>query len=123
MRIVSAVFCVLMILFAGVQYNDPDALYWIFIYGSASLWCGLAAFRPATLCNPVWRGLLVATIVVMLAGVAWHWPRTPGFWHQDVWWVTETAREGMGLMIALLGVIIAWITARRSMIATREAGP
>jgi predicted membrane channel-forming protein YqfA (hemolysin III family) len=113
MQIVSAVCCLLMILFAAVQYNDPDALYWILIYGVAALWCGLAAFRPVVFSSPLWRGLLVATIVLLFIGVVWHWPRTPSFWRQEVWWVTETAREGMGMMIALFAVIIAWITSRK----------
>ncbi len=117
MRIVSAIFCALMILFTAVQYNDPDALYWIVIYGSGALWCGLAAFRPSVFSSPVWRGLLLITLVLMAAGVAWHWPRTPGFWNQEVWWVTETAREGMGMMIALIAIIIAWIAARKGISA------
>lgn len=110
MRFVSAVFCLLMILFMAVQYNDPDALYWIVIYGVAALWCGVAAFKPIVFSNPLWRRLLLATMVLAVVGVVWHWPRTPGFWQQEVWWVTETAREGMGMMIALLAVIVAWLT-------------
>lgn len=113
MRFVSAVFCLLMILFMAVQYNDPDALYWIVIYGVAGLWCGVAAFKPMVFSNPLWRRLLLATLVLTVAGVAWHWPRTPGFWQQEVWWVTETAREGMGMMIALFAVIVAWITSSK----------
>ncbi len=118
MRIVAVVFCILMLLFTGVQYNDPDALYWIIIYGSAAIWCGVAAFRPVLLGMPLWRGLLIATLVLMAAAVVWHWPRTPDFWRQEVWWVTETAREGIGLMIALIAVAVAWFTARKTMATT-----
>lgn len=113
MRIVAVVFCLLMVLFTAVQYNDPDALYWVLIYGSAALWCGLAAFRPATFSSPLWRGLLLATLVLTVAAVVWHWPKTPGFWQQEVWWVTETAREGMGLMIALIAMVVAWGASRK----------
>ncbi len=113
MRVVSAVFCLVMILFAVVQYNDPDALYWIAVYGVAALWCGLAGFRPAVFSSRMWRGLLGATVVVSFIAMAWHWPKTPGFWQQEVWWVTETAREGMGMMIAVVAVVIAWMTSRR----------
>lgn len=116
MRVVSAVFCALMVLFAAVQYNDPDAYYWIPIYGLAAIWCGLVAFRPVVFSRPLWRGLLVATLVLLAAGTVWHWPKTPEFWRQDVWWVTETAREGMGMMIALVAVLIAWFSSRKGRI-------
>ena len=47
MRYVNGFFCVLLVLFAIVQYNDPDAILWILIYGVPAVWAGLAAFRPA----------------------------------------------------------------------------
>lgn len=118
MRILSAVFCVLLILFVLVQYNDPDALLWMVIYGLASLWCGLAAFRPGVFVNPLWRGLLMASLLMSAAGVAWYWPKTPEFWRMDVWWETETAREGMGIMIVLIAMIVAWFTVRKSVANT-----
>jgi len=45
--------------------------------------------------------------------VAWFWPQTPGFWHQEVWWVTEEAREGMGMMIAFIALLTVWFGTRR----------
>jgi hypothetical protein len=35
----------------------------------------------------------------------------PGFWRKDVWWVEETAREGMGVMIAFAVLIAVLATA------------
>src|SRR6185503_18124067 len=32
--------------FAAVQYNDPDPVRWMAVYGAAAVVCGLAAFRP-----------------------------------------------------------------------------
>ncbi len=111
MRILSAVFCLLMLLFAVVQYNDPDALFWGVIYGIAALWCGFAAWRPAKVTGHVRLGLLLCLAAAVI-GVVWFWPRTPGFWQQEVWWVTETAREGMGMMVTLLALGIAWLASR-----------
>ncbi|WP_146347370.1 transmembrane 220 family protein [Phaeobacter marinintestinus] len=113
MRVVAAVFCGLMVLFALVQYNDPDALYWGVIYGAAAIWCGLAAFRPAMISGRG-RTLLLGFLAIAAFGVVWYWPKTPGFWTQEVWWVTETAREGMGMMIVFIALIIAWLTLRKS---------
>lgn len=120
MRILSAIFCILLVLFTLVQYNDPDALFWGLIYGVAALWCGLAAFRPAVLARPLWRGLYAATLALSVVGVAWFWPTTPGFWRQEVWWETETAREGMGMMIVLIALITVWFASRRGRTGARS---
>ena len=100
-----------MILFAAVQYNDPDALFWGAIYGVTAIWCGFAAFRPAKLPKKV-RLLLLATLAIAAIGVVWFWPKTPEFWQQEVWWVTETAREGMGMMISFVALSVAWLVVR-----------
>jgi hypothetical protein len=46
--------------------------------------------------------------------MVFYWPAVPGFWRKDVWWVEETAREGMGVMIgfAVLVVVLAAAMAR-----------
>ena len=45
MRIVNGVLCLFLILFTAVQYNDPDVLLWVLIYGIGAVFTGLAAFR------------------------------------------------------------------------------
>jgi len=111
MRVISAVFGVLMLLFAVVQYNDPDAVFWGAIYGVAAVWCGVAAYRPALVSGPV-RALLVISLAAAAFGVVWYWPQTPGFWRKEVWWNTETAREGMGMAITLAALAVAWLAVR-----------
>lgn len=112
MRIFAGICCVLMLLFAVVQYNDPDGLFWGVIYGTAAVWCGLASLRPAAVSGPI-RKLFFGCMLLAAFGVAWFWPKTPGFWQQDVWWVTETAREGMGMMITLIALAVAWFAAKQ----------
>jgi len=111
MRYINFLLCIVMIVFAAVQYNDPDGLFWATAYLVPALFAGLAALRL-----PVLRGgpplvLLIAATALGLAGVVWFWPQTPGFWHESVWWNTETAREGMGVMVAATVLIIALLTA------------
>lgn len=113
MRIVSGILFVLMLLFTGVQYNDPDAMHWIAIYGVVALWCGVLTFRPAVFAESLWNWLLIATLAAALFGVVWYWPHTPHFWEKDVWWITETAREGMGMMIAFVALVVVWFGSRR----------
>lgn len=116
MRILNGVLCVILILFAAVQYNDPDVLLWAGIYGIAAFWSGVAAFRPQYLKRPRPRGLWAGCALAGLAGMIFYWPHTSHWWVQEVWWNTETAREGMGMMIvagALLLVGLQMMLVRR----------
>jgi hypothetical protein len=114
MRIVSATLSVAMMLFTIVQFNDPDALHWVAIYGVAAIWCGVAAFRPSLTADGWGQRLLILSALLGLIGTIWYFPKTPEFWRTDVWWVTETAREGMGMMVAFFALVVAWFTTRRS---------
>ena len=46
MRYLNGFVCALLALFTIVQYNDPDAILWIVIYGLPAIWAGFAAYRP-----------------------------------------------------------------------------
>ncbi len=111
MRIVCGILAVLMLLFMAVQYNDPDGLFWAAIYGAGALWAGLACVKPELFMASLPRWLLLATLACACAGTAYFWPKTPGWWRQDVWWNVETAREGMGMMILVIVLgIVFWLT-------------
>jgi len=77
--------------------------------------CGLpfTSFRPRVLRAPAGKSLLWACAVAGLAGVVYYWPTMPGFWHKDIWWVEETAREGMGMMIAFAVLVVVLFSAHR----------
>jgi len=111
MRILDGILCLIMIGFAAVQYNDPDAPLWIAVYGGAAFWCGVGAFRPAALANRPAAVALGASLVAAVAGVIHWWPQADRFWMQEVWWVDETAREGMGVMIVLAALLVVGATA------------
>jgi len=107
MKVLRFVLSILMILFAIVQYNDPDGLWWAFIYGLAAATVLIANFRPAALQHPVGRILLILLLAVFIVGVWFYWPEDPGFWKTEVFWETETAREGLGMMIVLFTALFA----------------
>lgn len=113
MRIVSGILCILMILFTAVQFNDPDAASWIAIYGLGALICGAFTLRPALFSEGPGFMFLSLCVLATLLGVFWYWPTTDGWWKSEVWWETETAREGMGMMIVLVFLFIIWLFARR----------
>ena len=108
MRVANGIFCAVLILFAVAQYNDPDALLWAGIYGLAAFWSGVAALRPELLtARPTLRALLGLSFVAGLAGLAWYWPDTPNWWLREIWWESETSREGRGMMIVVGALCLA----------------
>lgn len=111
MRIVNGVFCIVLILFALVQYNDPDFFLWGAIYGLGAIFAGIAALRPGLFALPRLRLFYLVALVACVAGLIYYWPTTPQWWMQEVWWETETAREGMGMMIMLLAMLAAGVAA------------
>jgi len=114
MRIANGVLFVLLVLFAAVQLNDPDGLFWIVVYGIGAIWCGIAAFRSGLYAlSPVF-GLFSLTCIAALVGLFYFWPKAPNWWMQDVWWETETAREGMGMMILVIALIVAGLVVRKT---------
>ena len=114
MRYVNLLLCVLMLLFIGVQYNDPDGVLWMAIYVVPATWAAIAAFRPHWLGEAPGNVLLLLSIAAAVAGMAYYWPTTPRWWASDVWYETETAREGMGMMVVLAALCIAWVSRRRA---------
>ncbi len=116
MRYLNGFLCLLMILFAAVQYNDPDFALWVVIYAIPAAWAGFAAYRPEALRGRLPSLGLVVCIVLAVGGMVYVWPTDPGWWRQEVWWQSETAREGMGLMVVtlvMLAVAATWILARQ----------
>lgn len=110
MRVLCGILCVVLIGFAAVQYNDPDALLWGTAYGAGAAWCGLAALRPALLHRTPARWLLAASVVLAGVGLAVFWPDADRWWSMDVWWPEasgETSREGMGMMVLAVAVLLA----------------
>lgn len=116
MRGVNLLLCLAMLAAVAVQYNDPDGPLWMLYYGVPAFWSGLMVWRRGALPLPAarWRLALWASLAIWAGLMIFYWPGMPGFWRKEVWWVEETAREGMGMMIAFAVVVVAWLTSRRS---------
>jgi hypothetical protein len=120
MRYVNGFFCVLMALFAVVQYNDPDAILWIVIYGLTAVWAGLAAFRPDQFAhNQLMLTAFGVTLVAMVVGTVYDWPQSIADW-----WNNEFVREGLGLIIATVALLIVaytlWRVRREAPLVTQH---
>ena len=111
MRYLNMLLGLVMVGFAAVQYNDPDALLWIVIYLIPAAWAFAAAFRLPQVRSVAGERLLWLTVAVGVGATVYYWPTMPDFWHREVWRVEETAREGMGVMIALGVLVVVLATA------------
>jgi hypothetical protein len=106
MRYLNGFICALLSLFAIAQYNDPDAIVWILIYGVPAVWAGLVAWRPVSLSrSSTALGALGACLALALAGTIYMWPA-----EFATWWDAEEVREGMGLMIVTLALLFVALT-------------
>jgi hypothetical protein len=99
-RIVSLIFTFLFIIFAVFQFNDPDALVWIAIYGIAALISLAVYFQKINLT------FLIAATVVYFMGAIYMWPPTFEGIFLDMGYKIEIeeARESLGLAICGLAM-------------------
>ena len=104
-KIIKALLGLLFIVFAAVQYNDPDPYAWMAIYGAVGSVFWVSLFRPIS--RRVVGLFIVALLIYSLTFI-------PGFWE----WLTrpdkseifgemiydrpyiEQTREFLGLLIA-----------------------
>jgi len=105
-RILLGILLVMMLLFGGVQYNDPDGLLWMVIYSVPAFWCAMALIRKSVFTHGGILAALGFSLALCVAGIVYFWPLTPQFWTKAVWYNVETAREGMGLMIVFIVLLI-----------------
>lgn len=101
------ILAVLFAVFAIVQYNDPDPLPWILLYGGVAVHFALAArgrlYRPA-----VWLWLAAALVwAALLAPDFVNWirmgePSIVSSMKAETPWV-ELTREFLGLCLAAAG--------------------
>lgn len=113
LRLLNTIGLLAMLGFAGVQYNDPDWALWAGYYAVPAFWAFIAGYRHRLFRSVQWLGWLWASVAAMAALMVVHWPKMPNWWLKSVWIQEETAREGMGLMIAFGVMLIALLTAYR----------
>jgi hypothetical protein len=109
MRWLHIVLGAVLIIFATLQYNDPDPYLWGPIYGFAALWALLAAWRPALLGGRTAVRLGAITCAILfLIGFAWLAPTIGRDWIQ-----VEEAREALGYLICAVSTGLALWTGLR----------
>ena len=121
MKIFNYFFCIVFIVFAALQYNDPDPYVWIPIYGYTAVLCWLAAgekFYPVA----YWAGIAVYAVYAGYKffdknGV-WDWitihheQNIAETMKAETPWVEET-REFFGLVILIVVLLINYFYSRK----------
>jgi hypothetical protein len=121
MKIFNLVFCILFILFAALQYNDPDPYVWMPIYLYAAMLCWLA-FRKKYFPLAYLLGIAVYTIYAIYKffdqnGV-WDWmtkhhaANIADTMKAEQPWIEET-REFFGLIILIVVLLIDYLYGKR----------
>ena len=121
MRIFNIVFCLVFVLFAALQYNDPDPYIWIPIYLYAAILCWLA-FR-----DKFYPGAYLLGIIIYALYAIYKVFDQNGL----IDWITkhdaeniaetmkakqpwiEESREFFGLLILIIVLLIDYLYSRR----------
>jgi len=96
MRYLHAVMFLLFLFCCAVQYNDPDPLTWISLYGYAAILTGLAAFGKYSLLPSLGMAIYLTGFFIQAPPL------------NVSWWALEEGREAIGLMISAvwMGVLL-----------------
>lgn len=72
-KVIFAFFSVLLLFSALVQFNDPDPIHWVFLYGFSSLLCGFAIFGKynRTLVILSFGAVLLQLLIVVDGAYIW----------------------------------------------------
>ena len=108
--------CALFLLSVVVQWNDPDPLQWMAVYGAALAVCLMVAIRG--------RVTIVAPLLVMVVALVWgvitmgDVPTAGTYTHMfDAWEMksisVEEAREASGLLIVAAWMLVIVVAQRR----------
>lgn len=101
-QILPTLLGICFIVFAAMQYNDPDAVVWIAVYLLAAVFSFLVAF------NRINQALLVSAFVAYAVGAIYFWPEK---WEGiaigggDIKNIEE-ARESLGLALVSLAMLL-----------------
>lgn len=119
MKVFNIFFCLVFIVFAALQYNDPDPYVWIPIYMYASVLCWLA-FRQKYYPKAYLAGIAVYTIYAIYKAfdtnglIDWirlhHAANIADTMKAEQPWIEET-REFFGLVILIVVLAINYFVA------------
>lgn len=127
MKIFNLLFCLLFVLSAALQYNDPDPYLWIPIYGYGAVLCWLA-FRNKYYPRAYLAGIGVYTVYAVYlffaADGVWDWltrhhaENIAQSMKAETPWIEDT-REFFGLVILIVVLLIDHFYAKKKLRTAR----
>lgn len=121
MKIFNITCCILFVVFAALQYNDPDGIKWIIIYLYPAILCWLASrnkFYPSAYITGilVYLGYAIYKVFDANGLIDWatkhHAEDIAATMKAEKPWIEET-REFFGLVILIVVLVINYVYARR----------
>ncbi len=119
MKIVKIFFAVLFLLFVVVQFNDPDPLLWIIIYGSMVVVSIMSIYHkyPLKFMVVMAAGFLIMTVIYFDGFNDWLKSPDRSLLFDDIakmqFQYIEEAREFLGLLICLFVLIFYFYLSKR----------
>ena len=121
MKVFNLIFFILFILFAALQYNDPDPYLWMPIYLYAAVLCWLAfrgKYYPTACLIGIVLYLGYAVYLFIEKDGVWDWmtehnaDNIAGSMHAETPWIEDT-REFFGLVILIVVLLIDYRRGRK----------
>ena len=125
MKIFNIVFAILFVIFAALQYNDPDPYIWIPIYLYAAVLCLLAArkkFYPRLMLAGVAAYAMYGIYLFFAKDgvIDWmtehHAENIAGQMKASTPWIEDT-REFFGLCLLIFALLMNYLYAKRKRLA------
>ena len=121
MKIFNIIFCVIFLISAGLQYNDPDPYLWVPIYMYGVVYCWLAfkgKYHPKAYLIGSALLLVYAAYEFFTTDGVLDWinkhnaENIAGTMKAEKPWV-ESAREFFGLLMLIVVMMINYVVSRR----------
>ncbi len=119
MKIFNYVFTAIFLSFAGLQYNDPDALLWIAIYLAMVAFCILASMQRYYLKFTLFLVIIYVGYAAILSPslITWFQSSDRSLLFDDLakmqFPFIEESRELLGLMICLVVVGLNYVLKKK----------
>ncbi len=126
MKLVNAILSVIFILFAAVQYNDPDPLMWMAIYGMVAVVCAFAIIQSYN------KFVMIVGVAFCLIGTLYYFPGLMELFREhEISDLTrkmkadqpfiEKSRESLGLFLAAIVLLFQFGQMRKHRAGTNSA--
>ncbi len=124
MKIVNLILAGLFVVFAAVQFNDPDPIFWVIVYLGMAVITGFAAYKKYF----IW--LMLAMLAVLIYELFTLFPAFSSWIDDGMPSITESmkastpfvelVREFLGLFLCVIVLLYHYVKYRRGELLNKE---